>query len=130
MWCRRDGNPFDTTILPSPPASPPPSYSDALSPPLAPGTKADGPSASQLIGVRRKEKKSNITWIGIAGLLVTGILALVFCLFMSRRRRRRLSGKSANRRSTGMDNVLVDTHSQHKSLKKSFNQVQKGDSVS
>lgn len=125
---RRDGNPFDTTILPSPQASLPPSYYDALSPPLAPlapGTKADGPSASQLIGARRKEKKSNITWIGIAGLLVTGILALVLCLFMSRRCRRRLSGESANRRSTGMDNVLVDTHTQDKSLKKSFNQVQK-----
>ncbi|XP_073139170.1 protein STRUBBELIG-RECEPTOR FAMILY 3-like isoform X2 [Henckelia pumila] len=122
---RRDGNPFDTTILPSPPASPPSSYSDVLSPPSAPGTKADGPSASQLLGSRRKEKKSGITWIGIAGLLVTAILASVLCLFMSRRCRRRLSEKNSNRRSTGMGNVLMGTHTQEKSLRKPLNEVQK-----
>ncbi|XP_073303455.1 protein STRUBBELIG-RECEPTOR FAMILY 3-like [Primulina huaijiensis] len=122
---RRDGNPFDSTILPSPPASAPPSYSNVLSPLLAPGTKADGPSASQLLGARRKEKKSNVTWIGIAGSLVTGILALVLCLFISRHCRRRLSEKSANSHSTGTDNVLMNTHTQDKSLKKPFNQVQK-----
>ncbi|KZV37144.1 protein STRUBBELIG-receptor FAMILY 3, partial [Dorcoceras hygrometricum] len=102
---------------------PSPSYSDVLSPPLAPATKADGPSAYQVLGSRRKEKKSKITWI--AGLLVVGLVALVLCLFMSRRCRRRLSEKLTNRRSKGMDNVLVDTHTKDKSFKKPFTQVQK-----
>ncbi|XP_059623161.1 protein STRUBBELIG-RECEPTOR FAMILY 3-like [Cornus florida] len=88
---RRSGNPFNTTIIPSPPASAPsPSPSEALPPVLTsgftPGTSAKGPSAPKISNSTRGGKfftAKRVTWIAIAGSLLFMVIALGACLFMS-----------------------------------------------
>ncbi|KAL8467989.1 hypothetical protein ACS0TY_031295 [Phlomoides rotata] len=84
---RRAGNPFNTTILPSPPASPPLSPSDAPSPHHAPGTDDHGSTVSPIPesgGDEKKKTSSKITWIAIGGLLAVVIIALALCLSIAR----------------------------------------------
>ncbi|KAL3851300.1 hypothetical protein ACJIZ3_013182 [Penstemon smallii] len=95
---RRTGNPFNTTVLPSPPTSPPPlSPSDAPSPRSA---HLLGPSSSPFPESRtnnKSNKTNNVTWIAIGGLVVIIILALGLCLFMSRCcKKKSLNEKTAN----------------------------------
>ncbi|KAG8385572.1 hypothetical protein BUALT_Bualt03G0059100 [Buddleja alternifolia] len=100
---RRTGNPFNTTILPSPPSLPHLlSPSEAPSPQSIPGVHVYGPSAPLFPDSRNKEKKSTtnkITWIAVAGLLVVIVLLLVLCLSMFRCcKKRRLSEKTTPKR--------------------------------
>ncbi|XP_057764534.1 protein STRUBBELIG-RECEPTOR FAMILY 3-like [Salvia miltiorrhiza] len=82
---RRAGNPFNTTILPSPPASPPVSPTKAPSPQLAssPGSNVHGQFVSPLpqSGGEKKNTSNKITWIAVGGLVL--ILVLVLGLFLS-----------------------------------------------
>lgn len=96
LLCSRTGNPFNTSVIPSPPppALPPllvpsgaPSPLGAPSPQLTPGKQAFGPSApitqnSPTGGNSLTARR--VTWIAIAGLLVCIVLALGLCLCMSR----------------------------------------------
>ncbi|CAI9087541.1 OLC1v1021628C1 [Oldenlandia corymbosa var. corymbosa] len=91
---RKDGNPFNTSVLPSPPGpspSPSPSPSAALPPEIAPGPGATGPSIYQPPplpgngGNTKKPKASKgITWVTVAGILAIAVLAFVLCFFVSR----------------------------------------------
>lgn len=99
---RKDGNPFNTTVLPSPPLSSPlPSPAEAPLPVLVPENQTSGPTSIQFphTGMERHVKTSkNVTWMVIVGLLVVVALALVLCLFMSRCCRRRKLDENAEKR--------------------------------
>ncbi|XP_011096273.1 protein STRUBBELIG-RECEPTOR FAMILY 1 [Sesamum indicum] len=127
---RRAGNPFNTTILPSPPAPPPilpPSR--APSPQSVPGAQVHIPSAP-LPESGRDEKKhttNKITWIAVGGLLVVLVLLVVLCLSMSRCcRGRRLSEKTSTRHEMGTYGVLPETHRRDQSSRNPLYEVEKG----
>ncbi|KAL5839639.1 hypothetical protein ACOSQ4_012247 [Xanthoceras sorbifolium] len=82
---RKDGNPFNTTIIPSPPVALPPSPAEAPSSGEAPGNQADGPSAIEIPKSLRARKLSTTTlviWVAVIGASV--LFALGVCLFMWR----------------------------------------------
>ncbi|KAK4399093.1 protein STRUBBELIG-RECEPTOR FAMILY 1 [Sesamum angolense] len=126
----RAGNPFNTTILPSPPASPPilpPSR--APSPQSVPGAQVYKPSAPLPESGRDEKKHSTnkITWIAVGGLLVVLVLLVVLCLSMSRCcRGRRLSEKTSKSHEMGTYGVLPETHRRDQTLRNPLYQVEKG----
>lgn len=102
---RRAGNPFNTTVIPSPPMiSPSPAPFAVLSPDLAPSLPYIVPSGQGLQPSGR-QKTSNSTkhvkLIAIAGLASLVIIGLGVCLLMSRFfKRRREAQKEAERHET------------------------------
>ncbi|KAL0353106.1 UNVERIFIED_CONTAM: protein STRUBBELIG-RECEPTOR FAMILY 1 [Sesamum angustifolium] len=127
---RRAGNPFNTTILPSPPASPPIlPPSGAPSPQSVPGAQVYKPSAPLPESGRDEKKHSTnkITWIAVGGLLVVLVLLVVLCLSMSRCcRGRRLSEKTSKNHEMGTYGVLPETHRRDQTLRNPLYQVEKG----
>ncbi|KAK6149896.1 hypothetical protein DH2020_017421 [Rehmannia glutinosa] len=98
----RAGNPFNTTVIPSPPASPP-----LLSPAEAPSTRlvSEAPAHGQSVSPppESRNSRSKITWIAIGGLLVIVLLVLGLCFSMSRcYKRRKSSEKTAKRHDPGL----------------------------
>ncbi|XP_052203404.1 protein STRUBBELIG-RECEPTOR FAMILY 3-like [Diospyros lotus] len=86
---RRAGNPFNTTVIPSPPAfAPSPSPSRAPSPELTTGQRAFAPTVPIIISDSGPGGKflttKRVTWIAIAGVLTFIVVALGLCLYMSR----------------------------------------------
>lgn len=129
LWCRREGNPFNTTIIPSPPASSPslpPSI--APSPHIAPTKRANGPSASQLPQFGREVHNSttkSVSWIAIAGLLAVVLLALGLCALMFKCcKRRKLKEKTMKKYEMGAFGALG--HKQDQSLSMPHYQVDRG----
>ncbi|KAL8032628.1 hypothetical protein ABFX02_13G108700 [Erythranthe guttata] len=110
---RGDGNPFNTSIIPSPPALSPLSPSDAPSPQSFDGPP--GPSASPLPDSGRSESKKHAsnktTWIVIAGLFALVALALGLCLSMS---------TCCCKRRGSSEETLTGTHKQDHSSQNSF----------
>ncbi|KAL2495028.1 Protein STRUBBELIG-RECEPTOR FAMILY 3 [Forsythia ovata] len=126
----RGGNPFNTTIIPSPPASPPSlSPSMAPSPHLVPTKQANGPSVFQLPQFGREGKKSTtktVSWISIAGLLAVVLLALGLCVLMFKCcKRKKLKEKIAKRYEMGAFDELEQTRKRDQSLPKPFHQVER-----
>lgn len=85
MWyllCRKEGNPFNTTILPSPPAPAPVASSIASAPSSGAGVEnpANGPSPLPILISHRTGKSlitKPLTWIAIGG--VSLVLLLILC---------------------------------------------------
>ncbi|XP_009789815.1 protein STRUBBELIG-RECEPTOR FAMILY 3-like isoform X1 [Nicotiana sylvestris] len=99
---RRAGNPFNTTIIPSPPViSPSPAPFAVLSPDVAPSQPFTVPSGQGLQhsgGQKSSNSTKHVKVIAIAGLLTLVILGLGVCLLMSRfLKRRRESQKETKR---------------------------------
>ncbi|XP_051128897.1 protein STRUBBELIG-RECEPTOR FAMILY 3-like [Andrographis paniculata] len=82
---RKDGNPFNTTVLPSPPALSPSSPSVAPSPHSGADIPHSPPSSFPDSGNKTSKKvvANKFVWISIAGLLVI-VLVLVSCLCIHR----------------------------------------------
>lgn len=86
---RKDGNPFNTTILPPPPTSPPtspPSSAPAMPPPslgIANWT-ASSPETLTPPGSSNFFTNKRIVWILIAGVILLAAIALGLCLLKSR----------------------------------------------
>ncbi|KAL6567420.1 hypothetical protein OROGR_001088 [Orobanche gracilis] len=86
---RRDGNPFNTTVIPSPPATPlalPPSLTPSQAPLVqyVPQVPVHGPATIFIVPPppHEYEKPGNdITRIAIVGLLVVALLVCGLCLF-------------------------------------------------
>ncbi|XP_055804084.1 protein STRUBBELIG-RECEPTOR FAMILY 3-like [Solanum dulcamara] len=102
---RRAGNPFNTTIIPSPPMiSPSPAPFAVLSPDLAPSLPYTVPSGQGLQpsgGQKSSNSTKHVKLIAIAGLVSLVILGLGVCLLMSRFfKRRRKAQKEAKRHET------------------------------
>ncbi|PIN19750.1 Serine/threonine protein kinase [Handroanthus impetiginosus] len=127
---RRAGNPFNTTILPSAPASSPVlPPSEAPSPHSPRRAHPHGPSSSPLpeIGMERKKNTSSkITWIAIKGLFVVIVLLVGLCLYMSRCcKRQRLSEETAKMHEMGTYGVVQETHKKDPSSLNTIYKVQK-----
>lgn len=91
MLCRKDGNPFNTTILPTPQAAP--QAAPSASPARAPSSleeplwhRVNGPSSSPIIlksgEPRRFLNAKAIAWIAITGVSI--VATLILCLLFSR----------------------------------------------
>ncbi|KAH6829069.1 STRUBBELIG-receptor family 3 [Perilla frutescens var. hirtella] len=127
---RRAGNPFNITILPSPPASPPLSPSAAPSPQLAPGANGANVNGQSVFplpqsgGEDKKNTSNKITWIAVGGLLV--VLALVLGLFLSISRcckGRRSMDKIFKTHEMGTYGNLTEKQKLDKSSQNSFHKV-------
>lgn len=89
MKCRSKGNPFNTTIIPSPPTeSPlPASTSEAQPPGINPVIQAGGPSSSELphsSGQQKSNMSKKVVWIAVGGFFILVLLALGLCVRMSK----------------------------------------------
>ncbi|XP_027347253.1 protein STRUBBELIG-RECEPTOR FAMILY 3-like isoform X2 [Abrus precatorius] len=108
---RKDGNPFNTTIIPSPPAASPAPAAMAPSPEESPAKVANSPSATMKAPMsaisRRPFKVKRIVWIGGAGFLI--FIALVVSLLMLWFYKIRPENKKYKKRNMG-----VYTRSSHK----------------
>ncbi|KAK0579465.1 hypothetical protein LWI29_026710 [Acer saccharum] len=83
----KDGNPFNTTIILSPPAALPPSPAEAPSSGEEPKIQTDGPSAiyipnSKSSTARKFSTTTVVIWVAVTGALI--LFALGVCLFMWR----------------------------------------------
>ncbi|KAI9198794.1 hypothetical protein LWI28_022238 [Acer negundo] len=106
---RKDGNPFNTTIILSPPAALPPSPAEAPSSGEEPKNQTDGPSAidipnSKSSTARKFSKTTMVIWVAVTGALI--LFALGLCLFMWRCCKCRQKSRDAE-----MDNVEKSTDS-------------------
>ncbi|XP_073061438.1 protein STRUBBELIG-RECEPTOR FAMILY 3-like isoform X2 [Primulina eburnea] len=127
---RSTGNPFNTTIIPSPPSPSPLLYPlEAPSPWSAPSVIVNGPSASRLPESGRKMKPNNtaskITWIPIVGLFVVLVLALGVCFFLFRCCRRKFSEKIVKNQEMEKHSDMTQTHKHDQSSQKPLYQVEK-----
>ncbi|GJX73339.1 STRUBBELIG-receptor family 3-like protein, partial [Tanacetum coccineum] len=92
------GNPFNTTIIPSPPlSSPPPSSIGALPPDIGPGIQVFGhspPEPPHSSGKMKSLLTNKLVWVGIGGFLILIVLAASgLCFCMSKRRKEKSTGK-------------------------------------
>ncbi|XP_031261601.1 protein STRUBBELIG-like isoform X2 [Pistacia vera] len=99
---RKGGNPFNTTIIPSPSTALSPSIAWAPSPGYAPGNLADVPS----ISIAPKFRSSRKFWTtkGVIGISITGaaiLFVLGACLFVCRYCRDRKVKKDSERNDVG-----------------------------
>ncbi|XP_047262919.1 protein STRUBBELIG-RECEPTOR FAMILY 3 isoform X3 [Capsicum annuum] len=128
---RRAGNPFNTTIIPSPPMiSPSPAPFAVLSPDLAPSLPYTVPSG-QGLQPSIMEKSSNSTkhvkLIAIAGLVSLVILGLGVFLLMSRFvKRRREAQKEAKRHETYDYSLPKGNPKRDQSMQKPYYDTEKG----
>lgn len=137
LLCRKDGNPFNTTVLPSPPLPPPP-----LPPPPSPlsegptsggipGNTTDGPSAQngfQPVGSKRSQVKKTTL---IAALIVVLCIIVVLLIW---------SCWKCNKKVSTADGIFkrqeITAHKSHKEMPHSTefsiqqtNQVGKGNYI-
>ncbi|KAH1103179.1 hypothetical protein AAZX31_13G227000 [Glycine max] len=94
----KNGNPFNTTIIPSPPAAAPAPVAIGSSPQESPWKMAHGPSALTApvpASTRKSVIAKSVIWIAGAGLLVFIVLGV--CLVMLRCIKRRPEKKNAKK---------------------------------
>ncbi|XP_076942161.1 protein STRUBBELIG-RECEPTOR FAMILY 3-like [Bidens hawaiensis] len=91
---RSTGNPFNTTIIPSPPVSSPSpsSFGGPLPPEVGPGIQVFGkptsvPSHSS--GGLKSSMSKKVVWVAIGGFLILVILAFGLCFCMSKSRKQK-----------------------------------------
>ncbi|XP_060192719.1 protein STRUBBELIG-RECEPTOR FAMILY 1-like isoform X3 [Lycium barbarum] len=128
---RRAGNPFNTTIIPSPPAiSPSPAPFAVLSPDLAPSLPSTVPSGEGLQHSGRQESSNSskhVKLIAIAGLVSLVILGLAVCLLMSLFfKRRREAQKEAKRHDTYAYSLPKGNPKHDQSVQKPYYDAEKG----
>lgn len=90
MQCRSIGNPFNTTIIPSPPlSSPSPSSFGSLPPDIGPGIQVFDPSpeSPHSSGKLKSLTTKIVVWVAIGGFLILIVLAFGLCFCLSQRRK-------------------------------------------
>ncbi|KAK6264780.1 Serine-threonine/tyrosine-protein kinase [Theobroma cacao] len=99
---RKDGNPFNTTILPSPPLALPPYIAWAPSPLEGSRGPAGAPSSVELPQWAKARKfwtNDRVIWIAVAGLIALVVL-VVFLLFVWRCCKRRQVNRNSDRHTS------------------------------
>ncbi|KAI3741125.1 hypothetical protein L1987_58792 [Smallanthus sonchifolius] len=85
---RSAGNPFNTTIIPSPPvSSPSPSSFGPLPPEIGPGIQVFGqptPGLPPSSGGLKSLTSKKVVWVAIGGFLILIVLAFGLCFYMSK----------------------------------------------
>lgn len=82
--CRKEGNPFNTTVIPSAPTAAPPLAAAPYSA-KAPGLPTNGPSITDIVSPTGDGKfftAKRVTWISVLGALI--LVACMLCLCMLR----------------------------------------------
>ncbi|XAR66417.1 Non-specific serine/threonine protein kinase [Bertholletia excelsa] len=127
---RRSGNPFNTTVLPSPPTFPPlqpPAL--APSPKLSPQRHAFGPSEPQISNFTtagRVSAAKKISWIVIACLLIFVLLVLGLCLCFFRRCKGSLpSSKIAKRQEMSVYTEPSEKPKKNESFPKLYSPIER-----
>ncbi|CAN4084001.1 unnamed protein product [Withania somnifera] len=114
---RRAGNPFNTTVIPSPPMiSPSPAPFSGFSPDLAPSLPSTIPPGQGLQpSGRQTSSNSNkhVKLIAIAGLASLVVLGLSVCLLMSRFFKRRREAQNEAKRHQTYDYSLPKGNPEH-----------------
>ncbi|KAI3510373.1 hypothetical protein L1887_17315 [Cichorium endivia] len=95
---RSKGNPFNTTIIPSPPVISPSPSSQFLpqTPESSSGIQALGPSSPKLphnSGQQKSLLSNTVLWVAIGGFLILILVVIGFCIHMSKRRKEKSSIK-------------------------------------
>ncbi|CAK9167167.1 unnamed protein product [Ilex paraguariensis] len=131
---RRAGNPFNTTIIPSPPASPPslspsPSPSGAPPPKFAPGRHADGPYAPEISHSAKGGKFltiKSIGWVVIVACFIFIVLALTLCIYLLRCcQRGQKANKNSKRHETHAYSGSIEGPDHYESLQKPYHYSEK-----
>ncbi|KAM7459292.1 hypothetical protein LguiA_036717 [Lonicera macranthoides] len=126
---RRAGNPFNTTVIPSPPASPP-SLSPFGAPPpqVVPGKQPIGPSTPSIAITSSRGQKfmttKRLMWFSIAGLLIFIALALALWLFMSKCCKRKPETNKIAKMQLGAFNTPKENPSHNEPLVKPRNHLE------
>ncbi|KAM7500823.1 hypothetical protein LguiA_025237 [Lonicera macranthoides] len=125
----RAGNPFNTTVIPSPPASPP-SLSPFGAPPpqVVPGKQPIGPSTPSIAITSSRGQKfmttKRLMWFSIAGLLIFIALALALWLFMSKCCKRKPETNKIAKMQLGAFNTPKENPSHNEPLVKPRNHLE------
>nr|XP_043611446.1 protein STRUBBELIG-RECEPTOR FAMILY 3-like [Erigeron canadensis] len=119
---RSNGNPFNTTIIPSPPVlSPSSSTTDETQPPdVNPRIQASGPSSSELphsSGQQKSQVAKKLLWVAVGGLLILVLLTLALCFRLSRWRKEKSTIKIGDQMKNSMPDVPSTNTSHHKDNK-------------
>lgn len=125
---RRAGNPFNTTIIPSPVISPSPAPFAVLSPDVAPSQPFTVPSGQGLQhsgGQKSSNSTKHVKVIAIAGLLTLVILGLGVCLLMSRFLKRRRESQKETKRHHAYSSSKGSPKHDH-SVQKPYYDAEKG----
>lgn len=131
ICCRRAGNPFNTTVIPSPPASPP-SLSPFGAPPpqVVPGKQPNEPSTPSIAITSSRGQKfmttKRLMWFSIAGLLILIALALALWLFLSKCCKRKPETNKIDKMQLGAFNTPKENPSHNESLVKPHNHLETG----
>lgn len=128
MFCRKEGNPFNTTALPSPPVSPPasspslPLSSPPSSSPSLPPSHAHGPSAHIS---RKVSSTKRITWVAIGGtfILLAVAVGIFICCSKSCKRKQVINGTA---KTHGMAETIGQIPRSSEHLLHLSNQLGKG----
>nr|XP_043620937.1 protein STRUBBELIG-RECEPTOR FAMILY 3-like [Erigeron canadensis] len=109
---RSTGNPFNTTIIPSPPISSPSPSSLAPQPPeIGPGIQVFGqppPEPQHSSGKSKSLMSRKVFWVGIGGFLILLVLAFGVCFCISKRLKKKPPVKLSKnvQKSSSTVNVL------------------------
>ncbi|XP_061355787.1 protein STRUBBELIG-RECEPTOR FAMILY 3-like [Gastrolobium bilobum] len=129
---RKDGNPFNTTVIPSPLAASPSPVALARSPEESPWKVANSPSTSMkaptLAVARRSFKAKSIFWIAGGGFLI--FIALGICLLMSWCFKRRPENKNYKKHNVGVDSGPLHKHTCSDSSFEATNDEEKAEKAS
>ncbi|KAI3742984.1 hypothetical protein L1987_60685 [Smallanthus sonchifolius] len=123
---RSKGNPFSTTVIPSPRALSPLQSSTFGSQPPETGP---GPSSSELSHPSKSELIEKVMWVAIIGFLILVLLALGFCIFVSRWRKEKSTIKVGDHTKNSMLNVSSTYQSHHKETETQLNDNGRNDSL-
>ncbi|XP_028801039.1 protein STRUBBELIG-RECEPTOR FAMILY 3 isoform X2 [Neltuma alba] len=116
---RKDGNPFNTTVIRSPPAAAPGPLAMVPSPAEASWNVANSPFtlvAAIPASARKYFVSKNVIWIVIAGFLV--FIALGVCLFILWCFKKRPENKNAQKSDVGLGPVSLHKHQYSDPLEK------------
>lgn len=101
LLCRKDGNPFNTTVIALPPTAIPPSIASAPTS-QAPRDQADAPSTSEMTNSAKAKKfwrTRRVIWVALSAVAI--LCALGCSLFMWRYCKSRRVNRDAEKNTAG-----------------------------
>ncbi|KAM0064724.1 putative protein kinase RLK-Pelle-LRR-V family [Helianthus debilis subsp. tardiflorus] len=123
---RSKGNPFNTTVISSPPALSPFPLTFESQPP---SVDAFGPSSSELPYPYKSRLSKTVVWVAIVGFLILVLLALGFYIFVSRWRKEKSTVKVGDHTKNSMLTVSSSYRSHRKENETPSNDDERNDSL-
>ncbi|KAD2047916.1 hypothetical protein E3N88_41957 [Mikania micrantha] len=133
---RSTGNPFNTTIIPSPPiSSPSPSSFGPLPPEVGPGIQVFGqpiPEPQHSSGGLKSSMSKKVVWLAIGGFLIFIVLAFGLCFYMSKCCKEKIKIKASKdglAKNSTLNILKQSEHGENKSKHLWTRSTSKGDKV-